>query len=283
MAKNIYNNKFSISPYIEFYNSVYEDKHLFANVPWSMTEKHPHLNLVSMKNSTPNIKREEINSNFYRSDNFTAQHHGKHILFSGCSYTWGVGMNHNEVWSKIVYDHISSNVKTSGYFNLGVPANSIFHAIFDIFRYCKNYGNPEIIFFNMPTIYRFYSIDHEFDSTIVGFYPPDGDSKVLAIVAYQYYFMLQQYCEQNNIKLFSFTWTDSELVFDNQFEKNNITNFNSFYKMKTKDIDLFVANFCEQNKSLPFLLKARDNDHMGIAYHQYWAKFILDKYESNNG
>ena len=40
------------------------------------------------KKTNPNFYVNELNSNYFRSDDFKNDHEGLHILFSGCSYTF---------------------------------------------------------------------------------------------------------------------------------------------------------------------------------------------------
>ena len=107
---------------------------LFGDSPKSKITKN---NILANNKFFIGTNQKELNSNGYRSDEFIDEHKFKHIIFSGCSYTWGSGLLINEVWSKKVYDLILKNEKLSGYFNLGVPGSSIINQIIDIFKYCK--------------------------------------------------------------------------------------------------------------------------------------------------
>ncbi len=271
------NKGYKLSTWIEFPGSVYNDDVLYNESPLSLNKDREWHQLNNFSNFFDYVEPNEINNNFYRSENFTNVHNKQHTLFSGCSYTWGVGLRYDEVWSKIVYDKIDN---ASGYFNLGVPGNSIFQAIYDIFRYCKTYGNPDTIFFNIPSTYRFYGINDENNKIIASSYTPNENNKVLSLVAYQLYFSLEQYCLSNNIKLFSFTYTqlEDDDYPSKEFLNNNFINFKTFYLMDTKDLENFVSKYYKNSKNKDFLLIARDNGHLGIAYHEYWAEFIYNKY-----
>ena len=78
-----------------------------------------------------------LNSDGFRSDEFSNNHDGLHIIFSGDSNTFGMGLEKEEIWSYLTYQEISKNVKTSGYFNLGSPGSSIMTCILNIFKYFK--------------------------------------------------------------------------------------------------------------------------------------------------
>ena len=240
----------------------------------------------SLKKDNPTLLEEEVNENGFRSNSFISNHDGKHLLFAGCSYTWGTGLSIEEVWSKKLYNLISNKNKCSGFFNLGVPGQSIIHQIFYIFKYCKLYGNPDSIFFNIPDLGRFYYYDNNQKSF---YYSSYGNNKILNVLSYQYYFMLEQYCLQNNIKLYSFSWCDSKNVnknsifgFNRTIEPFALKNFKTFYSTTIKETLSFVYDYKEKNKNMQFLEIARDSDHLGIAYHEYWSNFIFEKYQLKN-
>jgi hypothetical protein len=234
----------------------------------------------------PTLLKEEINENGFRSNSFIDNHDGEHLLFAGCSYTWGTGLSVEEVWSKKLYNLISNKNKCSGFFNLGIPGQSIIHQIFYIFKYCKIYGNPDCIFFNIPDLGRFYDYD---DNEELFYHSAYQDNKIINVLSYQYYFMLERYCLENNIELYSFSWCDSQ-----SFNKKSIfnikktinpdilRNFKTFYSTTIEKTLNFVFDYKEKNKNMKFLEIARDRDHLGVAYHEYWSNFIFEKYELKN-
>lgn len=225
----------------------------------------------------------ELNDLNYRCDNFIKNHVGNHILFSGCSVTFGSGLEIEETWSKKVYNLINKNNECSGYFNLAVPGSSTINQIALLFKYFKTYGNPDIIFLNSPGLIRFYSYSSLDDLFFDSFYNNDS-RKIINLISYQYYLMLEQYCKSNNIKLYSFTWTDKkevngELISDIE---NIFSNFDSFYPIDSEKVVQHCADYVLNSKDKRFLIKARDRDHHGIAFHDYWAKFIYEKYLNDN-
>ncbi len=212
--------------------------------------------------------QKEINSFGFRSDEFVKTHNDKHVLFLGCSYTWGTGLYIDEVWSKIVYDKIKTKEKTSGFFNLGIPGDSIYSSITNAFKYFKNFGDPDVIFFNVQNIGRFYvynKIKNKIHKSVM------EDEEVLTILAYQYYYMLEQYCFKNKIKLISFTWDLSE-------SSHILKNFNTFFYHDQKEISDFVLDYSKQNPLEKNSLFARDGLHFGKAYHAYWSDYAYRNY-----
>jgi hypothetical protein len=213
--------------------------------------------------------QEEVNSHGFRSEEFKKTHEGLHVLFLGCSYTWGTGLFLNEVWSNKTYNLIKKDRDVSGFFNLAVPGDSIYSSITNAFKYFKNFGNPDIIFFNVQDITRFYVYGEEEKE----FYRSNiSNNRVLDLLAYQYYYMLEQYCFSNNISLVSFSWYMGH-------ESNILENFKTFKKININDVIDFI-NENKQNKKE--LLVARDEKHLGIAYHDYWANHVYKRYYEND-
>jgi hypothetical protein len=280
MVKHITDIDFSMSPYAQFYKA-HTSESLFGKTPISMMNTKEYWNEMFSNYKSQGIKEEEINIQFYRSENFKKNHDGLHILFTGCSYTFGIGMLYDEVWSKIVYDKICKNNTVSGYYNLGIPGTSMYNQVSQIFKYCNTYGNPDVIFYAIPDLGRFYGYDKKGDNILNAFYK--GESrKILKALAFQYYLMLDTYCKTNNINLYAFTWVPSEADTYEDFDKSNISSFDTFYKYKTKDCAQFVIDYKKNNKEKKFIEMARDNDHLGIAYHEYWAKFIYEEWLKDN-
>lgn len=57
-----------------------------------------------------------VDSLSIRTDPYTTDHDGKHILFAGCSVTHGVGLpDIQDVWTNIVYGALKANEKVSGF------------------------------------------------------------------------------------------------------------------------------------------------------------------------
>ncbi len=230
-----------------------------------------------------------LNSEGFRSDEFTNKHDGAHIIFSGDSNTFGMGLEKEEVWSYLTYQEISKNVKTSGYFNLGSPGSSIMTCILNIFKYCKKYGNPDAIFINLTEITRFYDYIEELDSYATVFYDSSNDKKTIIRqirkVVFDYYLMLEQYCKSNDIQLYSFTWDVEENRDESPFCTNNIMYlFDTFYKLDTlvemwKDLYLL----CDQNViQSDYFQYARDGNHFGIGPNIWWASKMIHLYTNRN-
>lgn len=253
------------------------------------------------------------NSKNFACDEFSSSHEGKHILFSGCSITFGEGLSNKDTWAYQTYSKINNTVGCSGYFNIAQSGTGIIEIIINLFKYFKLYGNPDHIFLNLPEQARsinyltIKSEDVVFDGYARKFYDPEDFENIL-LLNYQYYFMLEQYCNSNNIKLYSFSW-NTEALKGEKYEPVNfnklfcdildesqrkdifngtnyifpIYNFKSFYLYDYKtfidDISLIDYNF-KGDRELS--LVSADGIHPGKFYHVAWSNFIYNVYKKVN-
>lgn len=237
-----------------------------------------------------------VNSNFFRSDEFSDNHDGKHILFSGCSVTYGVGLYTEELWSYLLYNKIKEKEKVSGYYNLGTPGTGVFDIVSNIFKYINMYGNPDTIFIDLPELTRFYALVdsktsawtnevpiNRYEYLRYGYrharYAGDRECSIVQeklIYAYQYLFMLQTFCKFNNIQLYLFSYIDDLNYF------MNITDLDSYYKLNSVDLLKKIYKYHEDNPKDKFYLIARDNNHPGTGQHYAWAEEMYEKYAMRN-
>lgn len=246
-----------------------------------------------------------LNSKGFRSDEFKKEHDGKHILFAGCSVTYGTGLYSKEVWSYLVYNKIKENEKVSGYYNISIPGTSTFESVTNIFRYINNYSKPDVIFLNLPDIARLYTVIEEINSEVTDWKdkvsldkiedfnyfknkyfhsimtPQDKiDSSIIyekLIYIYQYLLMLETFCKMNNIKLYIFSWS----LLTAKFLNSDVVELDSIYKI-TWPSPSWIHDYKMKNKKDKFYLVARDNTHYGTAYHSFWSKEVYDFYMKEN-
>lgn len=241
----------------------------------------------------------KMNSHRFRSDEFIDSHDGKHILFSGCSVTYGVGLKDNEIWSSLLFNKIKEKEKVSGYYNLAIPGTGIFDIVINIFKYIDKYGSPDSIFINLPGPSRFYalinkeddiwtdkvsthrsyeSLENKYKHAIYN-YPNNKMSTVIdekAIYIYQYLFMLETFCKNNNIDLylFSYIYDLGDLI--------KITDLQTFYNFDEKEILKKIYQYHEDNPKDKFYLKARDEKHPGTAQNYAWYDSLYNIYLERN-
>jgi len=203
----------------------------------------------------------KLNKYGFRSDEFTADHDGKHVVFLGCSYTYGDSVFLEDSWTHKLYLDIAKKEKLSGYFNLGNPGASTKESIDQMFSYIELFGNPEIIFLLMPNPERDFH-DNSYRDLIL------STNKLV------------EHCKNNNIKLFLSSWDLSPRPHweKDKDPKQKVLGYKS---MDIDEMSRHVEKFCENNKDHKlsnFFLYAFDLEHPGIAIHDYYRKFFYDLY-----
>ena len=89
----------------------------------------------------------KLNSLNYRSKEF---YNSPDIIFSGCSFTYGMGLEENNLWTEM----FSKKVGMNG-INLGLPGKSVSSIINNIYAYIRDYGKPKHIVCLFPNFNRF--------------------------------------------------------------------------------------------------------------------------------
>jgi hypothetical protein len=232
------------------------------------------------------------NSNGFRCDEFIdhKDRNELHVLFAGCSVTWGDALNLEDLWSYKVYKKISEKHKATGFFSIAFPGTSIIQEIFWIIKYCIKYGNPNHIFFLMPNMGRFVNVGNignspeptlgsslmETDSN-----KPDEESMLLAsYLTFEAYMMLEQYCKTNNINLISSSWSfgDSKNSNNKYLTSTVFKNFETFFSLDDDGINQLEWKYEYVKNNPGATLKALDDIHPGTAEHAYFTNRMLDRY-----
>lgn len=92
---------------------------------------------------------EYIHNSFgYRGPEF---HKNTQAIFAGDSFTYGVGIPEDGIWSSIVSKRLSLNSV-----NMGWPGASVTGIVSNVMHYFKVYGNPEYLFCMFPDFARMH-------------------------------------------------------------------------------------------------------------------------------
>lgn len=242
------------------------------------------------------------NKQGYRSDEFKKDHDGKHILFNGCSVTYGQGLYTKETWSYLLYELIGKEEKVSGYYNIGTPGKGICDIVASTFKYIDKYGVPDAIFLDLPDLNRFYALNSdnsdELDremGPIELFHSLNNNyrhslvkrnstlaifSATLTIYAYQYLMFLEIFCKSHNVDLYIFSYvrgTDAFLQLCNLDNYYVTTDTDSMNKIEKE-----VYEYTNAHKDDQYTMVARDGRHYGTAFHHVWANMIYDIYKGKN-
>jgi hypothetical protein len=250
-------------------------RNAFSKSLLGLTERHA----TNFARHTPDIV---LNSNGYRSDEFTDYHEGKHILFSGYSNTFGLGLKREELWSSKLLSKIeSSGQKVSGNFNISYPGSGIFEIVSNTIKYCLSYGMPDAVFVQILDMGRFYDIDDSLDEIKNVILLRDRNTsflkklfKQLEVYNYQYLMMLEAFCKTNGIDLFILSW-GTEKYFKTRVDLENL------YEPRPNEIVDRIASYMDKNPEDPFAIRARDNVHPGNGQQEYWAELAFTLYNKS--
>jgi hypothetical protein len=238
-----------------------------------------------------------FNSLGFRSDEFTKNHDGEHVVFAGCSETEGAGGNLDSNWAHIIYTKISQTKKLSGFFNLGMSGWGHEPIISNIMSYINEYGKPDKIYILFPNIGRYLKWEEhdgnlEYYNYLVT--PPyksiDGEdhyylNECVTIEEHRRLLvnftlivrLFEEYCISNNIELVWSTW--------DQIDAKNYQKIGTFKKfIKMIQATEFVKNnkdfFIENIKIQKNWDRKRDGHH-GYLYHYIWSHQFLGLIDSS--
>lgn len=127
---------------------------IFSNLVNPLTIFNDSNKIVDGFYETDDEVEKDLNSSRFRSDEFSKIHDGRHILFAGCSETFGCGDILEKTWSHILYKKIENKTKLSGYYSIGLPGAGFQEIINSTLEYIKEYS-PNDIFILFPNVERF--------------------------------------------------------------------------------------------------------------------------------
>jgi hypothetical protein len=271
----------------EIDSTVRKPEEVFVNIGES-----PELTKVKKDNSVSY----SYNSLGFRSDEFTKDHNGDHVLFAGCSETEGVGGNLESCWSYITYSELSKENKLSGFFNLARYGWGYDIIIQNIMCYISEYGKPKTIFILFPNLGRFYTWDGNeegFENFVHRGHIPNSvtnyseksswkrkinaqEQRSQFIIFTMIVKLFEEYCKSNSINLYWSTW-DSE-------DSLNYSNANVFkYFLPIADIYQFIQEnndyFLKEIRTRSDWQSKRDG-HSGYVFHKHWSKHFLQRLDS---
>lgn len=229
------------------------------------------------------------NDEYFRCDNFTDTHNGKHILFAGCSETEGQGGNIEDAWGNILYNKIKENKQLSGYYSIGKAGYGWQKVISQLRIYISRYGKPDMLFVLLPNMGR--SIEWSEEESVwhakqeyPNFWPggvppfnedmyisqqlPDKYKKVFLdfVISWR---LFEDFCLASGIKMVWGTW---QAIDNYNFDKLNL--FDNFVPLYEDRMLENIDHYREGAKVTTRDMKKRDGHH-GRLFHEYWADQML--------
>jgi hypothetical protein len=211
-----------------------------------------------------------MNSYGHRCEEFTKSHDGKHVLFAGCSTTFGEGLPYMKNWSGRLYNKIAKEEKLSGYFNLSYLGGNVQLIVDNIYKYAKKFGNPDYLFCHFPETLRYPKPYTKFGYTNFVDYNNVDVDPLRFINAYLAIRGLEMYCASNNINLYWNTWheADAKAFTENGFlERYVYTTWAMVYAEATNN----------DEKNEKYFGIARDKIHPGYKYSDGIANILYER------
>ena len=222
-----------------------------------------------------------LNNYGYRSEDFNLLDQSKNnILFSGCSSTFGIGLPEKYTWTKQLYNDLP--IPNKGPFqSLGSPGASAERIISNIFKYCKNFGNPKYIFISFQDYTRemkYVESKSQFTNHINVNYETlsldveEGYDVYLIFKFQLLYRTLEAYCNSNSIVLRATSWdTPTANILSKIFPES----FMDLYI----DLNKYIENFnidAVDSTYKDFLSVGRDGHHPGIIQQRMIADMFAE-------
>lgn len=248
-----------------------------------------------IEKSDPDEYYVKTNSFGYRSEEFTSYHQNKvHVLFNGCSETFGEGGPIEDTWAYMLHKKINLNIDTSGFFSLGTCGAGYEDIISKTIDYINSFEKPDYIFILFPNLVRkisWVSKDYN-DVPLSGFYLLAEEKENQLIIngkqgkivkEISFYDrlelfvsfllaikILEDYCNKLNIKLFWSTWNQelhSQLL---KYQKM-LNNFCALRYSSEMVYDLIE----KENLKLK-----KEDGHHGSVFHRIWSDIFYDQMQS---
>jgi hypothetical protein len=228
-------------------------------------------NLFHMiKNSNANgldIKDVYISNSYgLRSDEFISHIDGddSHVLFAGCSMTFGDGVLLEHLWAHKLYNRLNEDKKLSGYFNIARNGATLAEIFMQTINYVKLFGVPSKIFMLLPENIR----DMDNGNTASQYFT---DKLIKSL-----YNALLLICKPYNSKIYMTTWDVLSI------EKQNyiFTGEENFYEYSHMQKAKHAFAYVEEHRGSrfeKFFLNAMDLSHPGISEQDFYYHFMFDR------
>lgn len=207
----------------------------------------------------------KLNEHGLRSDSFIKHSDGdaSHILFAGCSITFGDGMPLDYLWPYKVYKELKEELGLSGYFNIARNGASTIEILSQVISYIYTFGMPSMLFIMLPENTRDAESNNFASQEII-----DNTAKLM-------YNSISKMCDLGGSKLVLFSWDLAGV----QAGKHSLSNEKHFYHFDDMYRAQHMFDYTQKNKNSVysnFFMYAMDMSHPGIAEQDFYTKFIID-------
>lgn len=190
----------------------------------------------------------KINSYGFRSDEFSSEHQGKHVLFAGCSVTFGDSMFLENSWAKVLYNKLSEYDNISGYYNIGMPSASILDVASLIKTYFDTVAVPDLVLINLPAMVRDSGIGIEPLKELISLYP--------------------------KTRFITISW-DQTFTKEASRPTDPRLSIPGIVQFSHNEFLMYCYQIHSRRSKERFILKGLDDSHPGIAEHSFYANLML--------
>lgn len=246
--------------------------------------------------SAKNIRYDLNEYDFRTHHNFNSLNDGEFIIATGCSHTFGLGIDENSRWSNQLEKMLGTPVV-----NLGVVGSDITCVIRNVSAFISSYSKPKAILIQVPETTRFsyltsdgiskcrsYFYVKEFaqrlGETVTDLEKNGADFHLNQEVAIHQLILLQTVMSAFRIPIVYFSINTLDLNFHDgrpdSYTKYESTVDGYISNLFPKDI---IYNFDASNPSIDFkkydgvlMTRARDLFHCGDSQNLVWAEKLIE-------
>jgi hypothetical protein len=245
-------------------SSIPESRIMLPNSTYSKTWYEEHMSVPDDKNISY-----KLNNYGHRSEDFNNLK-GFNILFAGDSFTFGEGLPYMKNWSGYLFEKIKNkNKKLSSYQSLSYLGGSIELIINNIYKYCDEFGNPDVVFMLLPELCRHISWHRdEYYSIVPDKFYNSIDKNNTIYRNYNIIRSLEIYCKSAGIKFIWSSWADHE---------NDLLlslGFKNYVYLNEEIINDNAKNYHEESDK--YFYAARDKNHPGLIYSDGLSNIFLN-------
>jgi hypothetical protein len=271
-----------------FYPPNYESIYCATDDPvfWTTHNLKDNPYLLNLRKKTYNYK---FNSHGFRCDEFTTASELP-ILFLGCSHTMGVGLEIEDVWSKVLLEKIKNYTgKKIPFWNLSIGGSSIDRQATVLEKYIHAL-NPKLIFFLVPSMFRRHivlndkvidykptrmNVEHYGHSIIRNVSRAENvllDEKYAAYESYKNLRLINTIAKLKKSKIYYHIGIENQ---ENNWAERRYSNDPDWNMIKIMCNRL--SNFNNLDVHFENFDVARDGSHHGVISHRKFAENVFEK------
>ena len=244
----------------------------------------------------------KLNEQYFRSQSFLNFDSGKtNALYAGCSFTFGLGLPEELLWTNILNNKLSQHLKEDvQLFNIGFRAFSNYLIIKNIMSFIRTYGKPDFLFVVFPDCARDFIFNEktgDYEYVFPRFFNPNKlnhfEIKYTKGFSYETNILksidmirhLEDFCQAAEIKLYWTTWYYPDFdIYKKAGFRNLVDTDTTFLQANTGYKRTYtyghdgVEYKYENTENLKYWELARDLVHPGSAWTHHISKELFGEF-----